>query len=341
MAMIKKRVSKTNGKTSYLVAIRIKGHSPVYKTFAKKTVAETWARETESLIIERKYLDHTKADNYLLSDALTRYKTEILPNMAATTIRSTKPKLDKIGKAFKNITLSRLTSDMLIEYVEKRKAQGLKGATIIKDLDWINATYNAAIHVWDIPCNNPVPSARTKCRMTRKLKVDAGRERRPTQEEISALINYEQYQPINLICEFAMHTAMRRVEISSICRQHINYENRTLLIPVTKNGTPRRIPLTTRAAEILKVMTKDSTRIDGKIFGISPDAITYRFGIMRKDLKITDLKFHDLRHEGVSRFFEMGKFDTMEVAEISGHKTLNMLKRYTHLDAAELAKKLG
>jgi integrase len=341
MAMIKKRVSKTNGKTSYLVAIRIKGHSPVYKTFPKKAIAERWASDTEILIIKGIFVDHSKADEYLLSDALERYKTEILPNFAATTIRSTEPKLDKLGEAFKNITLSKLTSDMLIEHVEKRKAKGLKGATIIKDLDWINATYNAAIHVWDIPCNNPVPSVRTKCRMTRKLKVDPGRDRRPTQDEITAIINYQKYTPINLISEFAMQTAMRRVEISSILRQHINYENRTLLIPVTKNGSPRRIPLTSRAAQILKLMTKDSTRIDSKIFGISEDAITYRFKKMREDLGIIDLKFHDLRHEGVSRFFEMGVFDTMEVAEISGHKTLNMLKRYTHLDAAELAKKLG
>jgi integrase len=88
-------------------------------------------------------------------------------------------------------------------------------------------------------------------------------------------------------------------------------------------------------------MTKDSTRIDGKIFGVSADAITYRFKKMREDLEITDLKFHDLRHEAASRFFEMGVFDTMEVAAITGHKTLNMLKRYTHLKPENLAKKLA
>ncbi|WP_312571632.1 tyrosine-type recombinase/integrase, partial [Stutzerimonas balearica] len=61
---------------------------------------------------------------------------------------------------------------------------------------------------------------------------------------------------------------------------------------------------------------------------------------MKKRLGMTDLRFHDLRHEAVSRLVESGHFSDQQVAAISGHKSMQMLKRYTHLRAEDLVKAL-
>lgn len=73
---------------------------------------------------------------------------------------------------------------------------------------------------------------------------------------------------------------------------------------------------------------------------MTPDAITRAFARASKRAGVKNARIHDLRHEAVSRLFEKG-LDVMEVASISGHKTLWQLKRYTHLKASDLAKKLG
>ncbi len=339
MATFTKRTSKT-GTDSHIVAIRKRGAKTIYKTFKIKATAIIWARETETAIERGTYTNYAKADTMLFSDAVQRYIEEILPQQAQTTITSVGPCLDKIARAFKGITLSNLTADVLIDYTNERKSK-IKDSTILTHLSRINQVLNACQHVWDIDCPNNILSAKTKCRMTRTLKADKGRERRPTQSEINAIINFTRFAPINLIADFAIQTAMRRFEITLIKYNDINYSARTLHIPKTKNGEPRTIPLTTRAIEILKIMTQDALNINGHVFNFNPNVLTARFKKMCAILKIEDLRFHDLRHEATSRFFETTNFSVIEVASITGHKNLQMLKRYTHVRAEYLAKQLA
>jgi integrase len=110
-----------------------------------------------------------------------------------------------------------------------------------------------------------------------------------------------------------------------------------LLIPETKTGTPRRVPLSTAALGVLDSLPR---RIDGRVWGMRPDSISQAFERVCKAAGIEGLTFHDLRHEATSRLFEKG-LNPMEVAAITGHKTLQMLKRYTHLRAEDLVGKLG
>ena len=110
-----------------------------------------------------------------------------------------------------------------------------------------------------------------------------------------------------------------------------------LIVPDTKNGDPRMVPLSTTAAGILRDLPR---RIDGKVWGVRADSITQAFDRACRRANIEDLRFHDLRHEATSRLFEKG-LNLMQVAAITGHKTLQMLKRYTHLRVEDLAKLLG
>ena len=103
------------------------------------------------------------------------------------------------------------------------------------------------------------------------------------------------------------------------------------------------VPLSSAAIEILRKLKSLPSSIDGRVFHWwkASDSFNKTWRRVCERAGIKDLHFHDLRHEAASRLFEKGVFDSMEVASITGHKTLQMLKRYTHLRAEDLAKKLG
>ena len=147
---------------------------------------------------------------------------------------------------------------------------------------------------------------------------------------------------------------MRRSEIAGMNWNQVDLKKKTVTLPETKNGEKRGVPLSSGAVRILSVFPR---RIDGKVWGVEEQSITRAFeralsrsrAVYEKECKekgekadsdfLIDLTFHDLRHEATSRFFENG-FNVMEVATITGHKTLQMLKRYTHLKAEELAERM-
>ena len=134
----------------------------------------------------------------------------------------------------------------------------------------------------------------------------------------------------------------------------MDLKKRTVTLLNTKNGEKRIVPLSTEAIRILSELVR---RIDGEVWGIQPRTIAISFartvsrartayekeceekGTKPDTSFLADLHFHDLRHEATSRLFEKG-FDTMEVRIITGHKTLQMLARYTHLRAEDLVERL-
>jgi len=135
--------------------------------------------------------------------------------------------------------------------------------------------------------------------------------------------------------ELAVETAMRRGELLNTRYEHL--QNGLLSIPITKTGVPRTIPLTPRALTVIKALPRS---ISGHFLPTSANALRLSWERAKRRAMIEDLHFHDLRHEAISRFFEMG-LSIPEVALISGHKDYRMLARYTHLRAEDLMGKLG
>ena len=133
----------------------------------------------------------------------------------------------------------------------------------------------------------------------------------------------------------AIETGMRRGELLNIQSQDVDLEARTLHIPITKNGHPRTIPVTEAACSVLGSCMSDN----GRIFPPSANAFRLAWERLKTRIGIKDLRFHDLRHEAISRFFEMG-LSVPEVALISGHRDYRMLFRYTHLKAEDVVLKL-
>jgi integrase len=135
----------------------------------------------------------------------------------------------------------------------------------------------------------------------------------------------------------ALETGMRRGELVGLTWQHVDLEARIAHLPLTKNGEARDVPLSTRAIETLKVQREVSP--GDRVFAATGHAVELAWAHLHVRAECPDLRFHDLRHEAVSRLFERG-LNVMEVGTISGHKELRMLQRYTHLRAADLVGRL-
>jgi integrase len=185
---------------------------------------------------------------------------------------------------------------------------------------------------WGVPMpNNPVDAIRIPNGIKR-------RERRLRDGEYDALMQAAQSCKNTLIwpmVDFAIETGMRRSEILSLRWENLSNQERIASLPDTKNGSKRDVPLTLKAAQVIGNLPAHAENI----FPTSDYAVRHAWGRLVKRAGIEDLRFHDLRHEAVSRFFEMG-LSVPEVALISGHKDYRMLARYTHMTAENVRNKL-
>jgi integrase len=324
-------------------------------TFDTKSEAETWAAKVESEIGRGVFIDHSEAERTTLTDALDRYEREVLPSKKSQ--RQVKSQIKRLTDDLGHLKLVAVTSSVLAKYRDERLGT-VNTQTARHDLSLLSRVFNIAAKEWGIPLPHGNPVAQL-----RMPKLPPSRDRRLSNEEADQLLaaarEYEKSRisagPIWAILQFALETAMRRGEIADMRWAHVNLKTRVLLVPDTKTGEPRKVPLSSVAVKTLQALPR---RLDKQVWGITADAITKAFDRVCVRAKrryaiecqkqrqepspefLHDLRFHDLRHEATSRLFEHG-FNVMEVAAITGHKTLQMLKRYTHLRAEDLAKKLG
>jgi len=211
------------------------------------------------------------------------------------------------------------------------KPKGAAASTIRLELALISRLYEVARKDWGMEgLVNPVKNVS-------KPKLPKGRERRLNHGEEAKLLKAAPKE-FQYVLRFALETAMLRSEIAAVTWDNVNLKTRTVYLPNTKNGKARSVPLSPEALSILESMPHN---ISGSVFGMPPDTITKAMRITRQTAKINELTFHDLRHEAISRFFEETDLDAMEIASISGHKTMQMLKRYSHLRTHKLADRLA
>nr|WP_258571063.1 site-specific integrase [Flavimaribacter sediminis] len=181
----------------------------------------------------------------------------------------------------------------------------------------------------------------------RKPKAAQGRDRRLADEELTAILaacdtaRNDWFRPGILL---AIETGMRRGEILNIRARDLDLELGLLTIPQTKTDRPRTIPLSEKAVSILDEVRIRAGEKNGRLFPVTANAFRLAWERCKRraakdEPGITDLRFHDLRHEAVSRFFELG-LNVPEVAAISGHRNPRMLFRYTHLKPENIVAKL-
>ncbi len=328
MASIRKR-----GPYQWEVRVRRKGYPVQNKTFESKPDAEAWAATMESEMARGVFRSYHEAERTSLETLLQRYAREITPAKKGAAQEHSKLKL--IGRhPLARYAVAMIGGKELAEYRDTR-LQKVGPKTVRDDLILLGHVFRVAMQDWGIvlPHGNPIDTVR-------KPKVGNNRRDRRLQgdEEVRLFSACREYgEPLPSIVRLAMETGMRRGEIASLLWQYVHLDRRVIHIPETKNGEPRDVPLSSGAAAVLKALPRN---INGRVFDIRADSITQAFNRACKRAGIEGLRFHDLRHEATSRLFEKG-LNPMQVAAITGHKTLQMLQRYTHLRAEDLAKMLG
>lgn len=324
-------IRKFRGK--WQVQIRRKGFPSKSRTFTRKSDALEWSRQTE-LQADRRELPNDTAilDRTTLSDIMARYLIEIVPRKRSAEVEPhiiRRFKCEPLAK----VSLAELTSSHFKKFIQAR-LKTVKPSTIKRELAVVRHALNIAIDEWDYPIpKNPLAAVKMPT-------VNDARDRRLIEGELEILFEASKAcrNPYTRpIIEFAIQSAMRRSEILRIRWQHVQWDAHTLHIPLTKNGTPRTIPLTRRAMEVLKEQLNGNK--EGP-FPITVDAFQMAWKRLIYRSKIKDLRFHDFRHEAISHFFELG-LSIPEVALISGHKDPRMLFRYTHLKAEDIVLKLS
>lgn len=316
--------------TGWCAQIRRKGRKSVSKTFRTKAAAERWAREIEQDMDNGRWLEASVDAPTTLTELLERYLKEV-----SSKKKGYQDEIYRIRRVMRSeigaVPLENLQAPMFASWRDQR-LQEVSAPTVRKDLAIINHAINIAMREWGIGIVvNPLAKvSRPAPNKARDRRLEDG-EYQKLMDAMSSCRNVL----IRPIVQFALETAMRRGEILSLKWGDVDLDARVALLTDTKNGESRRVPLSSKAIEILESLQKESEIV----FDTTGNSIRMAFDRVLSRAEIEGLRFHDLRHEATSRLFEKG-FNIMEVSSITGHKDLSMLKRYTHLRAEDLALRM-
>jgi integrase len=322
MASIRKRNNR------WQVQVRSRIYGSISKSFHRKSDAQKWGIEQEALMQSGQW-SRTMDRGSRISDLLNKYLSDVTPKK-----RQPEPERRRLNRLLKDPVadhyLETFDSTAAAQFRDRRLADGPR--TTEYDLVLLRHAWNIAKIEWGWALG-PNPLERIKF-----PKPNPARERRLMPGEFARL----QAAASTMSCwylwpivELAIETAMRKGELLALQWSNIDLEKSIALLPQTKNGSSRWIPLSPRASEILASVGK----ADEKVFPIGPDALRYGWNRLCEKAEIDGLRFHDLRHEAVSRLFELN-LTVPEVAFISGHKTPSQLFKYAQINTARLTKQI-
>jgi len=335
MASIQKRITK-EGRTTYRALIRIKGCPTRSATFDKRSDACRWSQEQEVDLRSTSPTCNMKNEQHTLGELVDRYVSQVMPDKKDIAIQT--HQLNWWKTHLGDCRLSAVSSAMISECRDElKKGQTHYGtlrsaATVNRYLAVLSHAFTIAWKEWDWINFNPVLN-------TRKLKEPRGRVRFLDEKERERLLKAcreSRSSFLYIIVVLALSTGMRKGEILGLRWRDIDFHNRRIVIQETKNGERRAVPLVATSLQLIEQLkANDFNSMDDFIFH-SPEDKTKSCCIRtawEKAIKrsaITDFRFHDLRHSTAS-YLAMNGASLLEIADILGHKTLQMVKRYSHL----------
>lgn len=360
MASIRERIDST-GKKSYHVQIRIQGFPPQTKTFDSKTVAKQWAAYVESELRAGRYMPRAEAQRHTMRELLETYRGKVLPRKPKE-MRTQSPQIDWwIGK-LGSYSLADISPALIAKYRDelqqtpygKRKDRLRSPATVVRYMAVLSHAFNVAVKEWGWLPDSPMAKVT-------KPKVSNSRLRHLSQDELSRLLaaakaSANRYLYTVLIT--ALSTGMRYGELINLRWRNVLIEDADdvglILLETTKNGEPRGVPLVKQACLAIKALRmahaeKHSGKVDQDALlfprekksteadSHKPVEIRKAWETALKRAEIANFRFHDLRHTAAS-YLAMDGATAPEIAEILGHKSLQMVKRYSHFNKAHLAK---
>ena len=324
MATFRKRADKWQAR------VQRSGQSSLAKSFNTKADAVKWARHTESQLDLGTLAP--KAAMPLLDRIVERYLAEVTPTKKGAAQELNRGR--QIARtSLGSMQLDKITSEVVSKYRDGR-LRGVSNNTVRLELAFISVVFEQCAKEWGYKVSNPVKQIRIpKPGKPRQRRLGPGEE-----EALLAACAASSATYLHSLVVLAIETGMRFGELVSITWDNVDLDARTIHLADTKNGHARTVPLSTRALEAINRMISPH---ESKVFAQHRGTIRAAFGAALKRSGVgSDLRFHDLRHEAVTRLFEKG-LNPIEVGMISGHRSMSMLQRYTHLRPEGLLSRLA
>lgn len=367
MATIRERVDST-GKKSYHVQVRIKGLPPQTQTFETKTAAKQWAAQVETELRSGRYMPRVEAQRHTVKELLEEYRDKVLIPTKPKEVRAQGPQLEWWIKKLGAYSLADLTPsaiakcrDELLQTPlpsrstkkkdvdgEEAKPRFRKPATVVRYMALLSHAFNIAVKEWEWVQESPMPKVT-------KPKVNNERLRYLSDDEQSRLLEAARISAnkyLHTILIVALSTGMRYSEIMNLRWRDVLVGDEgelLILLETTKNGERRGVPLVRNACEAITAMRVEHAKQhrghvkgDALLFPSEDDAevpveIRKAWETALRRAKIENFRFHDLRHTAAS-YLAMDGATAPQIAEILGHKSLQMVKRYSHFNKAHIAK---
>ncbi len=316
--------------------VRRRGMKPRCKSFDSKLEAEKWARDLEAQVDRFGAAPDTRIlESTTLGELLERYQREVSP-----TKRGSVQEIQRIDVLCRHElayrTMIGLSQQDIASFRDER-LRSVAPSTTVRELAILSHVIEVSIRDWGLPLSRNV------VKLVRRPVIRNERSRRLSGDEEQRLLDgcdAGQIPFLKTLIILAIETGMRRGEILGLKWSDVSHNRRVITLAMTKNGSGREVPLSQRAFQALMNWKQHSDVDISTVFPMTAGALeqTWRRLLTRSSVK--SLRFHDLRHEAVSRLFERG-LNVLEVSSISGHKELRMLKRYTHLNADDLVARLS
>lgn len=369
MASIEKRID-SRGNATYRVKVRLKGHPAEIATFDSLTKAKKWASSTESAIREGRHFASSEAKRHTLAELIDRYTRDVLAAKKPKTRLHQQQQLkwwkDQLGA----YSLDKITPAKIAEYRDKLSREPIPGpegkeqryrgpATVTRYLAALSHAFTIAMKEWGWVQDNPL-------RKVSKPKEPGGRVRFLSDDEVlpsGATVEGERTRLLRACREgpspdlytavvLALSTGARKMEIMGLRWRQVDLNRGMIILEETKNGERRALPLVGHALELMKARAK-VRRLDCDLVFPDPSDLERRKRDEAREVRpidlripweaaletagIKDFRWHDLRHSAAS-YLAMSGASLAEIAEVLGHKTLAMVKRYSHLSDAHVAR---
>jgi integrase len=332
MATIEQRTTR-DGQTVYRVKVRRKGAPLQTATFSKRSEARKWAQMTEGAVLEGRYLKTAEAKRHTLADLIDRYTRDVLPRKKPSTAYNQGLQLQWWRRQLGHCLLAEITPARIVEHRDQLTQEHRSNATANRYLTALSHVLTVAVKEWGWLDDSPM-------RKVSKLREPRGRVRFLSDQERHRLLDAckkSKNTSLYTIVVLALATGGRQQELLTVRWPDVDFKRGTLTFHQTKNGERRTIPLTGFALDLLKqharVRHLETDQVFPAYTNIKRCRIRDAWNNAVRRAGIADFHFHDLRHTFAS-YLAMNGASLLEIAEVLGHKTLAMVKRYAHLTEA-------
>jgi integrase len=313
-------------------------------TFDNKAQAKAWAATIERELDQLKATGVMAPRGLTLADLIDRYTRELYP--VKPWGRSKSADLARLKDDLGDKPVTALSSHVLMAHFRKRLDKGMGRMTSSSQLGYLVGVLRIARTLWqlDVPLQ-AAEDARTALTSVGLNGKSKRRDRRVADTEIKKLLKYfeDDYASIVPMADIVRFCVASGMRISEVCRLQwadLNTPNKTIIVrnrkhPKDKLGNDQTVPLLNATGFDAYEIANRQPHLGPRIFEVNPRTVSAYFTDAVDKLNLPDLRLHDLRHESISRLFDAG-YRIEQVALVSGHRDWAMLKRYTHVRAADL-----